>query len=127
MKRTPLRRSPMRRGTRRSRYARRQRDFAFMGWVKTQPCSVTEDWPAFPVEPTPCGGEIEADHMGMRGLSRKAADDTCAALCTQHHRERTDHSGAFKTLTREQARAWRERQILRTQVQYAESRGLEVA
>lgn len=126
-RRTPMRRAPMKSGKRKSRYARRDRDTAFMAFVKSQPCSVTEDWPAFPVGPTQCAGVVEADHMGMRGLSRKASDDTCAALCTQHHRERTDHTGTFKHMTREQCRVWRDRQILRTKTLYAESRGLEVA
>lgn len=123
MKRTRLmRRSPMRRSNRTSRYATRERDSAFMLFVKQQLCSVEQDWPGI-LPPTPCEGAIEADHMGDRGLSHKAADDTCAPMCTQHHRERTDHTGSFKLLTKAEVRAWRARQILRTQTNYAEHRG----
>lgn len=99
-----------------------------MGWIKaTQLCSVIEEWPDKSVRPTDCEGEIEADHMGERGLGRKADDDTCAPMCTGHHRERTDHAGTFKHIDRETERGWRARAINRTQTLYAEQHGNEGA
>lgn len=94
-----------------------------MAWVKTLLCSVEEEWPNVDVRPTTCTGVVEADHMGQRGLGQKADDRTCAPLCTGHHRERTDHSGSFRTLNREEARAWKERQVLRTQTLWQERNG----
>lgn len=94
-----------------------------MGWVKTLLCSVEEEPPDAERTPTACSGAVEADHAGDRGLGQKADDTTCIPLCTQHHRERTDHSGAFRHLTREQARAWRTRAIQRTQTMWAEREG----
>lgn len=117
-RRTPLRRrTPMRRGRKRTSYSRRPRDFEFMGWVKRLTCSVRVDPPV--PSPTPCFGEVEADHMGDRALGRKADDRTCAPLCQQHHAERSSRAGSFKHLNREGMRAWRTRQIARTQAEWS--------
>lgn len=35
----------------------------------------------------PCEGEVEADHAGAHGLSRKSDDSTVIPLCVRHHRE----------------------------------------
>ena len=118
----------MKRGKRKSTYAKRPRDFDFMLFVKTLPCSVSEEWPAFPTAPTECGGVVETDHNSRdRGLGRKSDDSTCIALCTQHHRERSDHSGTFKHLTRDEIRAWFDRAQLRTRTAWDESRGIWVS
>lgn len=140
-RRTPLKRTSLRRDIERAlreplprrptRYRRRARDFEFMGWVKRQPCIVRVLPPrdfAYTlasrllfardialVRTTPCDGPIEADHAGERGLGRKAADSTCIPLCRGHHRERTDHAGTFRPLTRDELRAWRARAIEHTQ------------
>lgn len=108
MKRTPLRRRALR--TRRpSTYRSRDRDWGYMGWIRLQPRSrcVALLLPPDPNRITPCSGRIEADHLGERALGRKADDRTCAPICTQHHRERTDHSGAFRELDQAEHRAWR--------------------
>lgn len=91
---------------RRSAYRRRPRDLAYMAWIRRLPC-VVRALPPDPHRLTPCGGAVEADHLGERALSRKADDRTCAPMCSQHHRERTDHSGAFRDLVREELRIWR--------------------
>lgn len=57
----------------------RERDVAYMLWVKTQPCCV----PACVFT----GDVVEAHHSGIRGLCQKAADSTCIPLCQQHHTE----------------------------------------
>lgn len=88
----------MRRGAKRSAYATRERDSAFMLWVKTLPC-----WARGLSQ---CGGVIEADHAGARGLGRKADDDTCIPLCMLHHRQRTDFTGPFKAWGRLRMRQW---------------------
>lgn len=128
MKRTPLvRRKAIRRRRRASKYARRLRDGVFMRFVKTLLCSVEEEWPDPNTPPTPCSGVIEADHMGDRGLGQKCSDSETAPMCTGHHRERTDHTGSFKHLKREDVRAWRQRAIQRTQTLFAESGGEVIA
>lgn len=106
-RRTPLRRSRWSKRTRRpSTYRRRPRDLGFMSWIREQPC-VVRSLPPDPNRITPCGGFVEADHLGDRALGRKAPDDTCAPMCSDHHRQRTDHSGAFRALAQLELRAWR--------------------
>src|SRR5690606_35074481 len=89
-------------------YRSRERDYAFMGWVRRQPCIVRELPPDLN-RITRCGGRVEADHLGERALGRKADDRTCAPMCSQHHRERSDHHGAFFALDRAALRSWRAR------------------
>lgn len=120
-RRTPLKRGkPLQRTTwmkqRRAtpRRSERERDPEFMHWVRRQPCSVRVDVPD-PNRITPCRGRVESDHMGERPVGRKASDDTCAPMCSKHHKERTWHRGAFFELDQEQLRAWRGRAIERTQ------------
>ena len=127
------RRAPMRRGkplrrTKRltskrstSSYARRERNRPFMDFVRAQPCSVLVDAPD-PQRITPCGGRIEADHLGERGLSHLADDETTAPMCTDHHDQRTNHFGAFRNLNKTQVRAWRARAIDRTQAAWSARR-----
>lgn len=93
-----------------SAYRDRPRDFARMGWVKTQPCCAAEL--------SSCDGPIEADHAGRRGLSRKADDSTTIPLCRLHHRQRTDHSGPFRSWDRDQMRAWLAVQIHETEARW---------
>lgn len=89
MRRTPFKRTrPMRRGKGRTKYARRERDVDYMLRVKTLPCVARHLGP--------CDGVVEADHAGPRGIGQKADDTTTIPICTGHHRDRTDFSGAFK-------------------------------
>jgi hypothetical protein len=117
------RKAPMRHGRRKSAYARRDRNFVFMGFVKTLLCSVEEEWPNKEQRPTDCEGVIEADHMGQHGLGQKCPDNETAPMCSGHHRERTDHTGTFKHIDMETERGWRSRAIARTQTLYAERNG----
>jgi len=107
---SPLRRRARVRTRRPSSYRRRERDFEFMAWVRRQPC-IVRTLPPDPNRLTPCGGRVEADHFGSRGLSRKGHDRTCVPMCTQHHRERSDHHGAFFKLNQLQLREWRGRAL----------------
>lgn len=134
----PLRRSPMKRQRGTTSYSRRERNFDFMGWIKQQPCIVIDLAPVLFIRrtlplleaaryialvscrsATICAGVVEADHMGARGLGQKADDYTCVPMCQQHHRERTDHSGAFRPLNRDEVRAWRAVAIERTQAAWS--------
>lgn len=123
---TPIRRTPMRRHRGSTKYSRRPRDLEFMGWARRQPCIVRELAPGSfmrasvtQTATTPCTGHVEADHMGARGLSQKADDNTCVPMCRQHHRERTDHTGTFRPLTRDELRAWRAVAIEHTQTAWS--------
>lgn len=135
---TPLRRTPMRRKRGTTSYSRRERNFDFMTWIRAQPCILLELNPiAFIRRTLPlgsaaklihtiscnrttiCAGSVEADHQGAHGLGQKADDFTCVPMCQQHHRERTDHSGIFRPLTRDEVRAWRAVAIERTQAAWS--------
>ena len=116
MKRTPLKRTHelartrMKPGKRKGKYARRERDWDYMGWVKTLPCLLAR---------TECSGTIEADHTGMDSpMGQKAPDDTCVPLCSRHHRDRHDGLGFFRGQTREVRREWRLWAIDKTQAEY---------
>lgn len=117
---TLRRRTPLRRGQRNSSYSRRERDTPYMLFCKRLACSVRVDPPDPNTKPTPCYGPVQADHLGMRGLGRKAEDRTCAPMCWKHHGERTDHNGTFKDVPREVERDWKLRQVARTLADFEE-------
>lgn len=94
------------------RRSERVRDRLYLAWIHTQPCC------AVGLPGHVCGGRIEADHAGERPLGRKADDHTCIALCSQGHRERTDHSGPFKHWSRDEMRAWLDGQIAAHRAKY---------
>ncbi len=119
MKRSALKRSPFRRGPRRSTYRRRPRFIDYMLFVKTLPCA------AAIVEGHVCEGPIEADHAGERGFGQKAHDSTVIPMCQLAHRQRTDFSGPFKTWNQARMREFLVGRIVQTQ-RYAVSRGIEV-
>lgn len=104
-RKAPLRRKTWMRSRGKTKYRRRERDTEFMMKVKRLPCivSVVERLGAFEkaalpfrfIRVTLCGGRVQADHMGKRGLGQKAADRTCVGVCQNHHQERTDYRGTF--------------------------------
>jgi hypothetical protein len=82
-----------------------------MLFVKSLTCAVSR-MPPDPHRVTACSrGPSEADHLGSRGIGQKADDRTCGPMCSQHHRERTDHSGCFRDLDQAALRLWRARVI----------------
>lgn len=107
MKRTPMRRRP-----RSTKYSRRERDTERMGWTKMMPCSVGDGltplaydlWLGGDVDA--CRGPIEAHHAGVHGLSEKAPDDTVIPLCDHHHDSLTDLRGVFSGWPRGAVKAW---------------------
>jgi hypothetical protein len=76
----------------------------YISWLKVYvPCAARELGP--------CGGGIEADHqgdIGEKGIGLRAGSwFDCVPMCSKHHRERTDHCGAFDGWDRERQFAWR--------------------
>lgn len=87
-----------------------------MRWTKRQPC-IVRHMPPSDVR-TLCLGPVEADHMGARGMGQKADDSTCVPMCQGHHRERHDHAGTFRPLTKAELRVWRAQAIEHTQTEW---------
>ena len=77
-----------------------------MGFVKTQPCCLHSLGD--------CEGVVEADHAGDRVIHR-APDETCIALCSKHHYDRTNSRGFFAEMTKPERREWRMARIVETQ------------
>ena len=59
-----------------TKYARRERDCAYLKWIRRQPCVL-------------CSTEfhIEAAHIGPRAFGRKCSDRETAPLCGWCHRQ----------------------------------------
>lgn len=91
-------------------HGERERDLAFMGWVKTLPCRLRHERGAGPCS---AGGRdwSEADHAGKRAGFHRAPDDTCIPLCNRHHADRTCRRGYFAGLGWAEMRAWCDEQI----------------
>lgn len=125
-RKTPLPRSPMKRGKRKSAYKRRERDTSYMLFVKKLPCAVEQilyfDSPRTVV--ALCTGRVQADHAGCRGLGQKADDRTCIPMCEKHHNARTDFAGAFKGWTQREMRDFLAEAIKRTQQAYEDVRAI---
>lgn len=49
---------------------------------------------------------MEAHHPTGAGLALKADDSKAFPLCTKHHRERHDHAGYFKAMTKADRKLW---------------------
>jgi hypothetical protein len=113
-----------RRGDDRNSYARRPRNFPLMGWVRTQPCRVSELDPSHR-----CEGPVQADHIGeigTRGGGRKCSDDETIPLCMSAHADRGARSGFFAGWSTERLRSWADAETARYRETYeARRRGLE--
>ena len=118
MKRTSFlrRHNPMRRKRITPRRSGRVRDPQFVSLVHQLGC----DAATYIKDAGPCDGPIEAHHAGERPLGRKADDDTCIALCRRHHRDITDHTGAFKAKRSFEIRAYEDAAIARSRVLVAQ-------
>ena len=84
-------------------------DREYLAWIHTMPCAAFDL--AAEVEIDCQGHRIEADHAGRKGLSQRAHDRSCIALCTLHHRNRHEYTGPFKGWSRERMRFWLNAQI----------------
>lgn len=124
LRKTPLKRKPMRLGKGRTKYSRRERDFDRMLWTKAQGCAA-RDWGYGRVaswrgpQVGPCSGPIEAHHAGTRAAFRKADDDTVIPLCSGHHRSRTDLRRCFMGWPPGALREWENAMIEHYQARYA--------
>lgn len=49
---------------------------------------------------------MEAHHPTGAGLALKADDSKAFPLCVKHHRERHDHQGYFKELSKAERKLW---------------------
>lgn len=102
-RRTPMRRTWMRRGRRRNKYARRERAFEYLAWIHTLPCMVTmigaydDEVGGLSLCGLPCSGPIQADHAGERiaGMGTKSRDRDCISVCLEHHSQITEYRGLF--------------------------------
>lgn len=121
LRRTPMKRTAFRGSSRTSKYARRERHIDYMLFVTRLPCAAKFMDPA----KSPCGGPVEADHAGLRGTGEKAHDSTVIPLCTQHHYERTNFSGLFRSYDQGQMRSWLAGRILHTQ-RTARAKGIAI-
>lgn len=99
-RKTPMKRSWIRRAASTSKYRSRARDLDYMKWVKRQPCA------ARLLDPDGCYGHVEADHAGRRGYGQKADDRTCIPLCSTHHELRGSFHGVFRDWDQARMRAW---------------------
>lgn len=84
-----------------TKYSRRPRDMARMGWCKRLPCMLHRPGAPFaelwhgPADIDGCRGPIEAHHAGEHAGWQKALDDTVLPLCDHHHDCLTDRRGVF--------------------------------
>jgi hypothetical protein len=123
VRRSPLRRTPLRHRAKSTSYSRRARDLDRMAWVKQQVCAIAimelvqrrdlggagatemiDAWRGGTFDG--CRRAIEAHHAGAHGLGNKAPDDTCIALCDHHHDALTDRTGCFAGWPRGTVKAW---------------------
>ena len=115
------------------KYRRRPRDLEHMRKVRKLACIVRtwlKFWPDFGTALhelatrtaagwTQCTGRVEADHMGPRAKGQIADDKTTVPCCKQHHRERTDFTGMFRSWTQEEMRIFTAWAIATTQREVA--------
>ena len=92
-------------------YAKRDRDFDYMGWVKWQRCCVAVEMGS---DEYCSGGFADADHAGGRGLGVKCPDDETIPMCATHHAQRTTYRGYFDGWVADQMRTWLDYWINRT-------------
>lgn len=93
-----------------TRYSERERDFAYLGWVKLQRCRVAGIDGA-----GDCRGVVQAAHagdVGVRALSHRSGEDTdCIPLCEEHHFQRDHRRGYFEGWSVLELRDWSEAAI----------------
>lgn len=115
----------------RARRARRlddpkQSDPARLTWVHFEMCEVRriEERPGYfrilTKAQACCRGRVEAAHEGEKkpGIALKSPDGSSIALCRRHHRQWTDHVGAFAGWGRDRRRDWADRRGAATQARY---------
>lgn len=96
----PLRRSKPLRARGKTKYARRERDFAYMGFVASRPCLAR----LLSVHWVGCEGRIHVHHA----FGRRVADSDLKTipLCDKHHREWHEHRRLFEGWDRDRRNTW---------------------
>ena len=107
-RRTPLRRTRFGRSSRKSKYKLRIRHTDHMMAVKKLPCCARHLGT--------CGGPIEVDHVGPRGMSQKSDDRLVISICRQHHVDRTNFCGVFRSYDQRSMREFVARALVETQL-----------
>jgi hypothetical protein len=112
-------RAPLRAGQHRRKYIRARRpkrldragsDIARLDWTRAQPCML---WGP------ECQGRSEAHHAGKNpGVGMKAGDATAVPLCGRHHRQITDKTGRFRSMSREEMRDLQDEWVADAQARY---------
>lgn len=115
---TPLKRSaPPKRKTRvKQRRATKRRSsrvhsVEYMAAVRELGCVVGR----LDLRDTSCSGDIEAHHMGARGLGQKSSDLETIGFCAHHHRSWHDCNGVFAGRSKEWRREFASKSIAATQ------------
>ncbi len=78
-------------------------------WIRSLPCIFDS--------PT-CDGPVEAHHRTGAGLALKAPDDETMPLCSLHHKQRHDSTGAFFKLTKAERKTWEREMVAKYQALY---------
>lgn len=95
------------------RRSSRLSDATYLAWIHTLTCAASG------MHGHVCEGPIEADHVGPRGLGQKCDDRATIALCMLAHRQRHDHCGPFRSMSRAEVRVWLDEQLAITADAYA--------
>lgn len=109
------RNTPVRRFREEPRRSSRVRDRAYLTWLHSQACCAG---PLVRDVLDRCGGRIEADHVGARGLGQKSSDAESLALCSRHHSDRHNLLGVFRGWDREQMHRFFDRNLTRLRAAY---------
>ncbi len=127
MRRTSIKRTRMKPGKRKTKYASRVRDVEFMLFVKSLPCLLAGLEGA-----GPCSSVVEADHAGDRGIGQKCPDNETIPLCSDHHLARHSCTGFFRKREdetyaelKQRKREWRHARIEEVQAQHAGASSFE--
>ena len=86
-------------------------DQEYLRWIRHQPCCAK-------VHGGRCGGRVEADHTGRRGVGQKADDRSAVSLCHNHHVWRTNFAGPFKEWDQMRMREWLANEVIRHNHEY---------
>lgn len=126
----------MRRGKGSTKYARRERDYDRMAWVRSLPCAVLgyqspdslpsslgslmlPPWWHGP-QVDPCRRWTEAHHAGEHGYGNKAPDATVIPMCDHHHDSLGERRGIFAGWPHGAVKQWELAMIAYYQRRYAE-------
>jgi hypothetical protein len=97
------------------RRSSRVRDRSYLSWLHSQSCCAGD---LVRDVLDRCGGGIEADHVGARGLGQKSSDSESLSLCSRHHSDRHNLLGVFRGWDRERMHAFFAKHLTRLRRAY---------